>query len=126
MKKALSLLLIFAVCFSFTPMLEAAKDVKGASDKALEKASEESIFNRTGDWFATIGKPEAEKEKIRAERKAKRAKKRAEKEAKKAKKETEKKAKKVEKKAKKKGKDTDKKAKKAKKEADKKLKGWQK
>lgn len=57
---------------------------KGASEKAYEHASDQSIFNRVGDWFATIGKSPEEKEKILAERKAKRAAKRAEIEAKKA------------------------------------------
>lgn len=62
---------------------------KGASAKAYEHASEESIFNRIGDWFATVGKSPEEKEKILMERKAERAAKRAEKEAKKAQKEAE-------------------------------------
>lgn len=56
---------------------------QGANEKALEHASDQAIFNRVGDWFATIGKKGAEKEKILAERKAQRTAKRAEKEAKK-------------------------------------------
>ena len=52
---------------------------KGASDKAYEHASDQSIFNRTGDWFATIGKSEEEKATIKAERVAERKAKRLEK-----------------------------------------------
>lgn len=35
-------------------------------------AQGDSFFNRMGDWFATLGKPEGEKELIKAERRAKR------------------------------------------------------
>jgi len=59
---------------------------KGASQKARERASEQSIFNRVSDWFATVGKSEEEKEKILEERQLEREKKHLEKEAKKAKK----------------------------------------
>ena len=72
-------MLVFSATASF-----AAKDAKGASAQAQEHASENAIFNRVGDWFATIGKSEEEKEKIIAERKVERAAKRAEKEVKKA------------------------------------------
>jgi len=74
---------------------------KGASSKAYEHASENSIFNRVSDWFATVGKSDEEKAKILAERRAKRAAKQTEKEAKKAEKEARKAQKEVEKKAKK-------------------------
>jgi len=74
-------------CVSFA-MPALAQDVeqkaKGASQQAYEHADDNAIFNRTTDWFATIGKSGEEKEKILAERKAERAVKRAEKEAKKA------------------------------------------
>jgi len=63
---------------------------KGASPAAYEHASDQAIFNRVGDWFATIGKSPEEKEAILAERRAKRAAEKAEKEAEKAKKQTEK------------------------------------
>lgn len=74
---------------------------KGASERAQERASQEAVFHRVGDWFATVGKSKEEKEKIlqerRAEREAKRAAKEAEKAAKKAEKEAKKAAKKGEK-----------------------------
>ena len=57
---------------------------KGPSDKAMEHASDQSIFNRVDDFVSTIGKDGAEKEAILAEKRAKRAAKRAEKEARKA------------------------------------------
>ena len=52
---------------------------KGASRSAYEHASDQSIFNRIGDWFATVGKSDEEKQKILTERKAARAAKMAEK-----------------------------------------------
>ncbi len=66
---------------------------KGASKEAYEHASEQSIFNRMGDWFATIGKSKEEKLRIREERRAERARKRAEKEEERAKRKAEKEAK---------------------------------
>ena len=82
-----------------------AQKVKGASERAQERASDEAVFHRVGDWFATVGKSKEEKEKIIQERKATRAAKRAEKEAEKAKikaeKEASKKAKEAEEKVKK-------------------------
>jgi len=59
---------------------------KGASATAMEKASDEAVFHRVGDWFATIGKSPDEKKAIIAQRKADRAAKRAQKKAEKAKK----------------------------------------
>lgn len=71
---------------------------KGPSAMAYEKASEESALNRAGDWFATRGKSDQEKQAILAERKAKRA-------AEKVKKEAEKKSKEMKAKMDKAGKD---------------------
>ena len=55
---------------------------------AMERASDESVFDRTGDWFATIGKSPEEREAIvakrREERRIRKEAKRAEKEARKA------------------------------------------
>lgn len=69
----LALCLIFSGSFCF-----AAKDgEKGASDQAYEHASDNSVFNRTSDWFATIGKSDEEKQKVLTERKARRAAKKA-------------------------------------------------
>lgn len=63
---------------------------KGASDTAYEHASDNSVFNRVSDWFATVGKSEEEKEKILQERRMQRATKRTEKEEKRAEKQAEK------------------------------------
>ena len=89
MKKFVTGGLVFLLFISSANLCLAAKDgQKGASQQAYEHASENAIFNRVGDWFATAGKSKEEKEKILAERKAeredKRAEKRARKEAKKA------------------------------------------
>jgi len=59
----------------------AAQGAKGASATAMEKASDEAIFHRVGDWFATRGKTPEEAQAIRAARKAERTAKRAQKEA---------------------------------------------
>ena len=96
MKKLLIFVLAFALIALSIPAF-AAQGRKGASDQALERASDEAIFHRVGDWFATIGKSEGEKKAIIAERKAKRAAARAQKMAGKKKKEMEKKAKKAKK-----------------------------
>jgi hypothetical protein len=113
MKKLLAVCLITALFFTYTPMVQAGQ--KGASDRGLEKASDMSVFNRSEEWFATVGKSDEEKAKIKAELKTKWAKKRAEKEAKIAQKEADKKAEKAKKEAGKTQKDMGKK-----------LKGWQK
>ena len=95
--KKISLLLILCLLALNMPAVQifaAEGGKKGASEKALERASEDSVFNRMGDWFATIGKSDEEKAAIKAERREKRRikreKKRAEKEAKRAEKETKK------------------------------------
>lgn len=99
MKKLLTI--CFAVVFALSSSLAfAAPGRKGSSDKAMENASDEAVFNRVGDWFATIGKSGEEKEAIIAERKAERAAKKAQKEAKKKQKMAEKKAKEAKGKAK--------------------------
>ena len=49
MKKFLVLLVILSIMVTTIPAF-AAQGRKGASDKALEKASDEAIFNRVGDW----------------------------------------------------------------------------
>lgn len=101
MKKAITAALVLTLVVCVYPGTFAfAKEGKGASDKALQCASEQSIFNRVSDWFATVGKPEEKKQAILAQRQAERAAKRAEKEALKARKEAEKKAKEFKEKAK--------------------------
>jgi len=76
--------LVFAVALSLALSASPAyakKGEKGASQSAYEHASDQAIFNRVGDWFATVGKSEEEKEAILMERRAQRATKRAEKAA---------------------------------------------
>lgn len=93
MKKLVWSTVIF--CFLATGVTVFAQEAsrqKGASAAAYEHASDEAIFHRVGDWFATIGKNDQDKEAIIAKRKAERAAKKAEKEAEKAKKEIGKKA----------------------------------
>ena len=82
--KTISLLLIMCLLVFCAPAFAGKGGEKGTSEQAQEHASDEAIFNRASDWFATVGKSEEEKQEILAERKAKRAAKRAEKEAKKA------------------------------------------
>ena len=89
MKKVTALLLVLVLALSVVPAY-AAQEAKGASAKAYEKASDEAVFHRVGDWFATRGKTPEEAKAIVADRKAQRALKRAQKEAAKAQKEMEK------------------------------------
>ena len=97
MKKTLTLILCtLALVILITPAY-AAKGRKGASDQAYKNASDDAMFNRTGDWFATIGKTDAEKEKIIAERRELRAQKRAQREARKQERETEREQKRLQK-----------------------------
>jgi len=73
MKRLISMVLVVLLAVG-TVSVFAAPGRKGASDKALENASDEAIFHRVGDWFATRGKSDTEKKAILAERKAKRTK----------------------------------------------------
>jgi len=81
MKKLVILLVVATLAVGSVPAFAAKAGVKGASASALEHASDEAVFHRIGDWFATRGKSDAEKQAILAERKAKRAAARARKEA---------------------------------------------
>jgi len=99
MKKLSALIVILVLILSPLAFSEKGEE-KGACEAALKNASDEAIFNRASDWFATIGKSGEEKEAALAERKLARAKKRAEKEAAKAQKQAQKEAKKAEKAAK--------------------------
>jgi hypothetical protein len=96
MKKVAILVLVMALLIGTVPAF-AAQGQRGASARAMERASDEAVFHRIGDWFATRGKSEEEAQAIVAERKAARAAKRAEKELQKRKKEMERAAKKSQK-----------------------------
>ena len=90
MRKVITVLVVIALAVTATPAF-AQRTTRGASTTAYEKASDEAVFHRVGDWFATVGKSDEEKQAIIAQRKAERAAKRAQKEAAKAQKEAQKK-----------------------------------
>ncbi|MDX1763696.1 MAG: hypothetical protein R3231_05190 [bacterium] len=80
MKNLLFVLTVLSCFVVVNPPVYGGDDgSRGASSRAYERASDRSIFNRVGDWFATTGKSDAEKEAILQERQEKRAAKRAEK-----------------------------------------------
>jgi len=89
MKKILLFTMIVLLCIASKPLWAQEEKKKGASETAYEHASENAIFNRVSDWFATIGKSKEEKARILEERRLQRAAKRAEKELRKAQKEVE-------------------------------------
>ena len=97
MKKWIVLVLALAVIIIASPSFAAEGGTKGASAQAYEHASDNAIFNRVGDWFATRGKSEEEKNVIMAERRAKRATERVQKELEKRNKELAKETKKAQK-----------------------------
>jgi hypothetical protein len=88
MKRTAAILLAIVLIGSSVPVAAQQCRTKGASAKACASASDQAIFNRVGDWFATIGKSDTEKKAILAERKLARAAKRAEKKAAKLKRKT--------------------------------------
>ena len=94
MKRVIAIILVMSVMFGVSSVFAAQGGQKGASSKAYENVSDEAVFHRVGDWFATIGKSEEDKNVIIAERKAKRAAQRVEKEAQKQQKKIEKQMKK--------------------------------
>lgn len=84
MKKIAAIFIILSLLAAGAPAFAAKGGVRGASEQAYEHAGPQAIFNRVGDWFATVGKSKEEKEAILVERKANRAAARAEREARKA------------------------------------------
>ena len=90
MKRLIGIVITLALILSVCPAFAAKGGEKGASAQAIEHASDQAIFNRVSDWFATIGKSKEEKAKILQERKAKRAAQRAEKAVQEAEEETKK------------------------------------
>lgn len=79
MKRSVALMLVVTVFAGV--LLSPCAFARGASDTAMEKASDKAVFHRVSDWFATRGKSPEEAKAIVAGRDAKRAAKRAEKEA---------------------------------------------
>jgi len=99
-KRIIAFVLILSLLVGASPAF-AARTKKGASQKAYASASDEAVFYRVGDWFATVGKSEDEKSAIIAQRKAKRTAQCAQKELEKKKRQAQKEAKKTQKKLKK-------------------------
>ena len=56
---AIAVLCIFVASIAF-----AQDRTRGASARAQERASDQAIFHRVTDWFATVGKSDVEKQKI--------------------------------------------------------------
>ena len=79
MRRVVKLVVAVSLVLGAAP-LYAAKDNQGASATAYERASDEAIFHRVGDWFATIGKSKEDKQAVIAEHRAKRMAKQAQKE----------------------------------------------
>ena len=61
MRRVLAFSLILALFVGAMPGFAARGGQKGASERAYEQASDQAVFHRVGDWFATRGKPEKEK-----------------------------------------------------------------
>jgi len=65
--------LLVGLIGSFTPVLVADSGQSGASASAYQHAGDEAVFDRIGDWFATLGKSGFEKESILVQRRMARA-----------------------------------------------------
>lgn len=74
MKKFFSAALVLVCLFSTLPV-----HARDASPSAYGHASDESVFIRVSDWFATVGKPEDEKDMVVAQRRTERMAKEAQK-----------------------------------------------
>ncbi len=75
---------VYVLLLGLVPAHAGDAGTQGASSKAYEKASDQSIFNRVGDWFSTVGKSDEEKEVILQKRGEMRAARQAERKARKA------------------------------------------
>lgn len=65
--------LLAGLISSSTPVLAADSGQSGASLSAYQHASDEAVFTRIGDWFATLGKSGFERDSILVQRRAARA-----------------------------------------------------
>ena len=99
MKRLIAIFLAVMLTVSLVNPAFAANSTKGPSSRAYEKASDESAINRVGDWFATVGKSDTEKQKVLKERKVKRLQEKAKKEKAKRQKELDRKRKEMQKKS---------------------------
>lgn len=66
-------MLLAGLIGSSTPVLAADGVQRGASPSAYQHASDEAVFNRIGDWFATLSKSGFEKDSILVQRRTARA-----------------------------------------------------
>lgn len=60
--------LLAGLISSSTPVLAADGGQSGASVSAYQHASDEAVFTRIGDWFATLGKSGFERDSILVQR----------------------------------------------------------
>jgi len=65
--------LLAGLISSSIPVLAADGGQRGASASAYQHASDEAVFTRIGDWFATLGKSGFEKDSILLQRRTARA-----------------------------------------------------
>lgn len=88
MKKLVILAVL--VCFVFSAMPAVSSHAQGKSGVSSSSIADDSAIDKIGDWFATRGKSDAEKQKMLAERKMKRVAERAQKKAERGQKEAQK------------------------------------
>jgi len=89
MKKLLALAVLVCFALSAVPALEAC--AQGKSTVSSKELTDDSVVDKVGDWFATRGKSDAEKQKLLAQRKANRVVARAQKKIERQKKQSDKK-----------------------------------
>lgn len=89
MRKQTILLAVISLLVA-APVFAQQRDVRGPSARAYEKASERSIIHRAGDFFATVGRSQEEKDQIISKRSMERARRQAERKSREMKKQAEK------------------------------------
>ena len=90
MRKTIIITILLLLSVFSKPLLAAEEGEKGAASRAYERASEQAIFHRISDWFATVGKSPEQKARMLEQRRAKRTARRAQKEIRKSQKKMEK------------------------------------
>ena len=89
MKKLIVLIALACFVLSAVPALPAY--AQGKSAISSKELTDDSVIDKVGDWFATRGKSDAEKQKMLSQRKADRVARRAQKKIEKQKKQADKK-----------------------------------
>ena len=77
MKKAA--VLVVLICFAFCAVPALDSYAQGKSAISSKELTDDSVVDKVGDWFATRGKSDAEKQKMLSQRKANRVARRAQK-----------------------------------------------